>query len=51
MKKALAIALIIFGLAAIIGGIIMLFSLKGETTASVVYPAEAVNLNQGLSND
>lgn len=41
MKKALAIALIVFGLAAIIGGVIMLFSLKGNDdndTASVAYP-------------
>ena len=49
MKKALAIALIVFGLAAIIGGVIMLFSLKGETTASVAYPAAMVNMNQELS--
>ena len=38
MKKAIAIALIVFGLVAIIGGVIMLFGLKGDDTASVAYP-------------
>lgn len=46
MKKALGIALIVFGLAAIIGGVIMLFSLKGESTASVAHPTSVVPINQ-----
>ena len=50
MKKALAIALIVFGLAAIIGGIIMLFSLKGEDTASVAYPHSLTLMTQKLSS-
>ena len=50
MKKALAIALIVFGLAAIIGGIIMLFGLKDNDTASVAYPHTVLPMTQKLSS-
>lgn len=53
MKKALAIALIVFGLAAIIGGVIMLFSLKGNDgndTASIAYPHTVLPMTQKLSS-
>ena len=48
MRKVLAIALIVFGLAAIIGGVIMLFGLKGNDTASVAYPNSVVPMTQKL---
>ena len=50
MKKALAIALIVFGLAAIIGGVIILFSLKDNDTASVAYPHSLTPMTQKLSS-
>jgi len=53
MKKALAIALIVFGLAAIIGGIIMLFGLKGNDgndTVSIAYPHSLTLMTQKLSS-
>ena len=50
MKKVVAIALIVFGLAAIIGGVIMLFGLKDNDTASVDYPNTVLPLTQKLSS-
>ena len=37
MRRILAIALIVFGVAAIIGGIVMLYSLKGGGDEKVRY--------------
>lgn len=48
MRKVLAIALIVFGLAAIIGGVVMLFGLKDDNTASVTYPNSVLQVNQKL---
>ena len=50
MRKVLAIALIVFGLAAIIGGVIMLFGLKGNDNASVAYPHTGLPMTQKLSS-
>lgn len=37
MRKILAIALIVFGIVAIIGGIVMLYSLKGDSDEKARY--------------
>ena len=42
MRKILAIALIVFGIAAIIGGVVMLYSLKGGGDEKVRYLPSSV---------
>ena len=42
MRKILAIALIVFGVAAIIGGIVMLYSLKGSGDEKARYLSSPV---------
>ena len=42
MRRILAIALIVFGVAAIIGGIVMLYSLKGSSDEKARYLSSPV---------